>query len=787
MENVRELVVFIASPGDLTGEREAVRRAADNLNTTFASQFSMRLHVTGWEQTSPAFGRPQEVINPLVKQCDIFIGLLNRTWGTSTGKFSSGFEEEYECATQRAKKSNGPSIAIYFKKVPEDIVRDAGPSLSQVLKFRRRLENQKIALYRQFSTIEDFELKITHYFLSLIAEKSQSITPTAPKGTVDKTTSTELPSTQHTPQNNDEARMQIASTLNDFYKIAQGDEETASRPDPDRLLLFSMAAQREMLSIPIHPLNRIYGKRDKYVLSVAEYRLLVWTLAENFRFEEDGSIRSLAPGFKMIIDAGSDRDLESTLVYHVIDPEAEFSVANGSLRILRAMKARPSELWIETGNVDDRSLLSLASSQALDAAIDNWVQILETPLLETEALEYISSVIRDSDYLLFRAVSDRLGEQLVAQDILTLVAYAKGSLSEVADMAAQRFIAEGSCYERIVSASLAQMETKQLSSILQGRNLPNKLLSEAFRTLSSRRTPSVEEFGKLVKSENSDLVGQAFDAVDQGGDQAKLNLLAAVAEFKDDKHLGEYNDRLRAFIKTEEELRAELTLPWTYGQAWSALSWLHGSTMADEAREILDTNCGFLDPKMLEEAGWSRSIQNYLRSSARKSALSLLARVPAKDRSSEDAERARVELARNDWLTMLDAAKVLSKTGSFEDTETLLSCAANSYGDEEKLLLNLTVELGGLKIARMMVTAESEEAASVGALALACDNSVPLSELKGYLYSPHGSVRMEVWKAVERRMGRAELERYLEDYRSRTEGYYYDVVAALDRKLYMPS
>jgi len=63
-----------------------------------------------WENRPPAYGRPQALINPLVDECDIFIGLLWERWGQSSGTHSSGFEEEFERAKTRRRASGAPEI-----------------------------------------------------------------------------------------------------------------------------------------------------------------------------------------------------------------------------------------------------------------------------------------------------------------------------------------------------------------------------------------------------------------------------------------------------------------------------------------------------------------------------------------------------------------------------------------------------------------------------------------------------------------------------------------------------
>jgi hypothetical protein len=111
---VREIVVFVASPGNLLDERVSVRRAADSVNASVGSKFGVRLDVTGWEEVQPEFGRPQEQINHLVEDCDIFIGLVNRRWGSPTGTHSSGFEEEFERAVARRANSNYRILASFL-------------------------------------------------------------------------------------------------------------------------------------------------------------------------------------------------------------------------------------------------------------------------------------------------------------------------------------------------------------------------------------------------------------------------------------------------------------------------------------------------------------------------------------------------------------------------------------------------------------------------------------------------------------------------------------------------
>ncbi len=97
----RTLLVFIASPGDVSDERDAVRRVVDDIDIRIARRLGWTVRANGWEQRRPGLGRPQELINNDVDECDVLVGVLNDGWGTDTGLYSAGFEEEFERIAER--------------------------------------------------------------------------------------------------------------------------------------------------------------------------------------------------------------------------------------------------------------------------------------------------------------------------------------------------------------------------------------------------------------------------------------------------------------------------------------------------------------------------------------------------------------------------------------------------------------------------------------------------------------------------------------------------------------
>jgi len=102
--------VFLASPSDVNAERKVVRERAEHFNRLWADHFGVHLKVIGWEDMPPTAQRPQQRINADADECLLFLGLLAERWGSNSGEFSSGFEEEFVLANRRRQQTTSPSI-----------------------------------------------------------------------------------------------------------------------------------------------------------------------------------------------------------------------------------------------------------------------------------------------------------------------------------------------------------------------------------------------------------------------------------------------------------------------------------------------------------------------------------------------------------------------------------------------------------------------------------------------------------------------------------------------------
>ena len=162
----RTIRVFFASPGDLEEERHLVQEALQRLSSRSPHTFEY----LGYEELKAHTGsRPQDLINALVDQCDVFLAVFHRRWGQAspdTATYTSYTEEEFERARRRLSATASPEIFCFFKQLDLALLSDPGEQLAKVLEFRRRLEESRQVLYRTFSTASQLVADIEGHLLA---------------------------------------------------------------------------------------------------------------------------------------------------------------------------------------------------------------------------------------------------------------------------------------------------------------------------------------------------------------------------------------------------------------------------------------------------------------------------------------------------------------------------------------------------------------------------------------------------------------------------------------------
>jgi len=162
----RTIRVFFASPGDVEEER----RMFPEVMETLSNRSGYRFQPLGFENAlASTKQRPQDIINGLVDQCDIFLAVFHRRWGqysSDTVGYTGYTEEEFERANRRFADTGAPEIFCFFKHVDLSSLADPGEQLTKVLEFRRRLEESHQVLYRTFATVTQFMAELEKHLLA---------------------------------------------------------------------------------------------------------------------------------------------------------------------------------------------------------------------------------------------------------------------------------------------------------------------------------------------------------------------------------------------------------------------------------------------------------------------------------------------------------------------------------------------------------------------------------------------------------------------------------------------
>lgn len=158
-KQVSVLSIFVASPSDMTDERECLEEVIRELNLQWTQSRGIRLELIRWEtNVYPGVASdPQEVINDQIgDEYDIFLGLLWKRFGTSTPRASSGTEEEFNRALSRYHKDNKSlRIMIYFKTAGVNLSEIDPNELIRIRQFKSTL-GSKGTLYWDFDGADEF-------------------------------------------------------------------------------------------------------------------------------------------------------------------------------------------------------------------------------------------------------------------------------------------------------------------------------------------------------------------------------------------------------------------------------------------------------------------------------------------------------------------------------------------------------------------------------------------------------------------------------------------------------
>jgi TIR domain/Domain of unknown function (DUF4062) len=162
--------VFIASPGEVSEERDIASHVISEIGRIFGDPFELHVEAIRWETHAvPDVGDDaQDVINEQVGQFDVLVGVMWRRFGSPTKRGDSGTGEEFERAYRLFRKHGRPKIMFYFRTTPfytADLVSIA--QFRRVAEFRKKLEKLGV-LYWTYNTPLEFERNVREHLIRQI-------------------------------------------------------------------------------------------------------------------------------------------------------------------------------------------------------------------------------------------------------------------------------------------------------------------------------------------------------------------------------------------------------------------------------------------------------------------------------------------------------------------------------------------------------------------------------------------------------------------------------------------
>ncbi|WP_344135834.1 DUF4062 domain-containing protein [Pedococcus bigeumensis] len=755
-----ELVVFVASPSDVEEERKLVRAAAQRVNAVAGASLGIRLRVTGWEEVPPAFGRPQGTINPLVDECDVFVAILYRRWGSETGTHSSGFEEEYLRAVQRREQDGKlPHLGMFFRSIPPDLASDAGPQLTRVMEFRETVMDQRNILFSPFADDREFEKQITDYLYGIAVEAAMESPASKQESSAGQSST---PTEAVASEEMDDARKQLLQVFSNYANLT-AKRKVEGRLDPDRLHVFA-ASLHASSKVTVHVWNRFYSRADDLVLSLTEAKFWLRTMCGDA--EQNDPDSRYVPGWKSI----NGSDIGQMLVDQATD-ENDARGSRGALVILSESNMRPVALWPKSG-------------QALTPAVEAWSTLLARAETSATALSCLLALQKPRDQRLMRALAKRPEISSLAPALQTWKkAHAQGLINWAMETTTKL-----QPFEEHLAPHLAEVATTTLEDLAR---------TGSWRASTGFRSALLRELGrrdaltsKLIKSvfasKDWELQNATYEAI-----QGRANSLTQLAALTEDDR-SDFEDYWAAKLLSLEQ-------PWealeAKAQHWNMTAefgaWLLGApTAAATARKLLKggPDAWFAEQNDRQKGGFSdyRSLMDHLFHRRAGLASLYLATMPNSERRAADVTLIRGQVKRNPHVAWGPAELALAHVGSSRDRKLILKRAEEYFLGSFRPPVAETAMRATESVAEIqkLTRVEDENMATMAMREMLRRGMVSVPAAKEACWDKNKEIRALAARDLAARLKRDDAVEWLNRYPNARKTYFYNVRVILDTELY---
>lgn len=776
---MRVLNMFIASPGGVAAERDAVEAVAGRLNASLGRIHGMAVMPRRYEQIVGDAGNAQSQINLHADEADIFIGIIHRRWGSDTGNgFDSGFHEEFTRALERWKTHRTPRIALFFKDVDAESLADPGAQLAKVLEFKGLIEADHVAFYNRFATPAELEGMVT----SLVAEQLAQLSRTtrAPEG--EGATPTE-PLVVETPDPREPISLELAAVFRAFEGVLGG-QDSDTPLDLDRLELFALAVSRDSDGVPTHLANRLYARREELNLIHAERR--IW-----FREYLRDVGRSNGPSERVIpFPAVVDREwIAKTLgddAANLLRTE-DFNLRLGAIRLMRRLQIRPRLVWprVRSGGAGRAELIKI------------WRPLAESSS-KAELIRYWLSVRRQRDFERASALATAEGSTGDIGHALEGLLAPEPSAASAAGIDANLLIDPlvRACFpdgapERTVS-------DEKLAQLVDRSYISTEVRALALRELANRDRVPASMVNSLLESRRFSRWGRIVDEVLLDREVGPNFIQAFVTALHETRSEGNESERQRRAGDIVATLARRNPV---VDSALSALAEPIGQFNENALRRRLIRHKGNPDLRstalavlnrtdpgfrvyidMLEAAGWAGQTMKFVLDRVDLSALAYLRSLPGSGRDPVFMRHVR-SLARDDTsLFRGEALGLMAVVANDSDMDVLLQ---NTYAlDDFETTVPELLRRASLKRLRAIAIGDDERLAPLALSELSHrDRPLTRTQLVRLLRSTIAAVRMNALEQLSQQLTQDQLGELAASYVHGKGTHYYNVVSAVDERL----
>jgi hypothetical protein len=794
---IRTLKVFLASPGDVKEERNAAEELVIDINKQLRD-FGWQIMLYMWEDVAPGFGRPQEIINNRVDECTVFIGLLWERWGQQTGKYSSGFEEEFERALARCKETGEPEIWLVFKAANPDKVKDPGPELSKVLEFRNRQSSLREVLYKEVSDCGDWKSKLNNWLWSYTfgqnISASQSLQPQQPASSPERQSveaSAPQSPDEHAPEGETSQQLLVSSMSlttaikNSELEALRREEGSLQEFDVARLFLVSASMMFRWFTgdtLQTHEMNLLYRHRRRLEpVAIEEFQLLRAIVLD---------ASDVVPGWFWFAGMPPETVREQLLVLAEQDSSPE--VRRRALWLLREARIPvPEYLWPSLPLWDAEESVRTGAFQYLAAIGDETVLPFLENLSQMENAQ-TGAAARDAKF----SVLMRLRPQEAFSQMVETGAYASDAkLRQLGENVSA--ISDGELLKGAANQS-GQVRKFAVKELARRGSLPKNMAQQ----LTADPSAFIREiaFTELAKQGTSIDLGKVREALSRKDQQ--LNAFAALAGLggKTDDEEGDTDSVILTYYRQQNAEVVAAAVKWfdvDGALAYKSLAIDHFDAIGGELRTDLENGFERVRKQSIDEikrvmgAEYAdkfverfKEYDDFLRSRFVEAALAGL----ALHGQASDIRFGRQYLASDRITTQTAAVRIVCRFGSAEDVPTLLEVAKDSWGEarDEAGACALRLSPTPFAVASELTRAKSEELAGAGYAWLYGQRSQEASDFfETLIDSEYNEDRLRAVYYFSKTQMSEELERVL-DATLQKETYYYSIVTWLDRLLYSP-